>query len=325
MPQFPLSGAALYHTKDTDEVEQALVRTYGVRHFDLPEGADGFEARGGYIQMPRVGISFCNYEIPVRIDFPETKSVRQLFVLRGSGISRIREEPNEIDSTRSMVVPSHTPIRLECTSGFDQLVLAVSSDVVAEHLAHLAGITPSRLPRFDGPVDLRLPEAQRLRRLLEFVAGEFTVGRPLLPKNLMAELEDSLITAFLTSHPSEAFDAIEQATAAAAPWQVRATEEFIEANWQQAITVETLAESIGASARSIFYAFKDARGYSPMSFLKSVRLRQARARLEYPEDGASVTSIGFACGFRNLSHFAKDYLREFGEMPSETLKRARGR
>jgi AraC-like DNA-binding protein len=325
LPHFPLSGAALFQTNDPGQVEQALVRTYGIRQFDLPDGAAGFEGRGGFIQMPRIAISYCGYEVPVRIGFPEMDVVRQLFVLRGRLISTLHEESNEIDAMRSLVVPSHATISVESASAFDQLVLAISSDVIAKHLGHLTGVSPSRLLTMGGSINLVRPEAQRLRRLLEFVAGEFTADRPLPPLRLMNEFEDALITAFITSHRNEASTLIENATAAAAPWQVRATEEFIEANWNQSITVEVLAETIGASARSIFQAFKNARGYSPMVFLKRVRLNQARVRLEAPEEGTSVTSVGLACGFHNLSHFAKDYLREFGEMPSETLRRARGR
>ena len=47
------------------------------------------------------------------------------------------------------------------------------------------------------------------------------------------------------------------------PWQVRRAEEYIEANWDDAMTVESIAEAVDASARSIFLSFRQARGYSP--------------------------------------------------------------
>jgi transcriptional regulator GlxA family with amidase domain len=37
----------------------------------------------------------------------------------------------------------------------------------------------------------------------------------------------------------------------------------------------------------------------------------------------SVTQIAVECGFGNLGHFAGDYLKRFGERPSETLKRGK--
>jgi hypothetical protein len=38
----------------------------------------------------------------------------------------------------------------------------------------------------------------------------------------------------------------------------------------------------------------------------------------------SVTNVTFACGFGNMGRFAHDYQKAFGEMPSETLNRAKG-
>ena len=38
----------------------------------------------------------------------------------------------------------------------------------------------------------------------------------------------------------------------------------------------------------------------------------------------SVTEVAYSCGFSNLGHFAKDYGRHFGELPSETLNAAKG-
>ena len=110
---------------------------------------------------------------------------------------------------------------------------------------------------------------------------------------------------------------------APAPWQVRRAADFIEAHWHQPITIETLAVASDLSARSLFAAFKKTLGCSPMTFVKRVRLTQARDRLTQPARNASVTSVALDCGFNNLGHFAKDYAAAFGELPSDTLKRGK--
>jgi transcriptional regulator GlxA family with amidase domain len=109
-----------------------------------------------------------------------------------------------------------------------------------------------------------------------------------------------------------------------APWQVRRAEDYIEAHWNSPITVEKLAEVTNTSARSIFRAFKASRGYSPMAFAKKLRLKRARAMLQFPKSVSSVIGVAFSCGFSNLGHFAKDYRLEYGEAPSTTLKRSKG-
>jgi transcriptional regulator GlxA family with amidase domain len=90
------------------------------------------------------------------------------------------------------------------------------------------------------------------------------------------------------------------------------------------MSIEALAVVANASARSVFQAFKEFRGYSPMNFLKRERLRHAREMLAKPASDESVTNVTFACGFGNMGRFANDYQKAFGEMPSETLNRSRG-
>ena len=62
-----------------------------------------------------------------------------------------------------------------------------------------------------------------------------------------------------------------------------------------------------------------------MMLLRRVRLARARADLEAPGRNTSVTNVAYDCGFSHLGRFAQEYARRFGESPSETLRRARGR
>jgi AraC-like DNA-binding protein len=145
-----------------------------------------------------------------------------------------------------------------------------------------------------------------------------------IPSLALAELEQSIMVSFLCGNRHNHSHLLDRTATRVAPWQVRRAEDYIEANWDQPITVEALAAATGASARSIFHVFKESRGYSPMAFLKQVRLRQARRMLMMPGPDASVTTVAIACGFSNLGHFAKDYDRMFGELPSVTRNRAKG-
>ena len=106
----------------------------------------------------------------------------------------------------------------------------------------------------------------------------------------------------------------------AAPRQVRLAEAFIEAHWDQAITVELLTQHTSVSARSLFHSFRQARGYSPMAFVKQVRLRHARRMLLTAEPGTTVAAIAYKCGFGNLGNFAREYRKAFGELPSHTIR-----
>jgi transcriptional regulator GlxA family with amidase domain len=60
-----------------------------------------------------------------------------------------------------------------------------------------------------------------------------------------------------------------------------------------------------------------------MSYVKTVRLRNAHALLTSPSEATTVTDVAYQCGFSNHGHFATDYQRIFGELPSVTLRKAK--
>jgi len=165
-----------------------------------------------------------------------------------------------------------------------------------------------------------------LQRLMMFFASELDSwgpsGIPTVPR---VELEQALIASFLCANPNNYTALIERQARPVANWQVRRAEEYIEAHWNEPITMEALAKATSASARSIFYHFQRSRGQSPMAFVKQLRLQHAKRMLSSTETNTSVTEVSVACGFSNLGHFSGDYLKRFGERPSDTIKRARGR
>jgi transcriptional regulator GlxA family with amidase domain len=160
--------------------------------------------------------------------------------------------------------------------------------------------------------------------MLLFLVAQFDIAEFTLPPLAMAEFEQALMVTFLCANRHNYSHLLDRQPSSIAPWQVRRAEQYIEAHWDQPITVEALVIATGVSARSLFHFFKQSRGYSPMAFLKRIRLQHARQLLTLPCAGTSVTEIAFGCGFGNLGHFSKDYFRTFGELPSQALYRAKG-
>jgi transcriptional regulator GlxA family with amidase domain len=122
-----------------------------------------------------------------------------------------------------------------------------------------------------------------------------------LPALVLHELEQTVLVAFLAANRHNFSHLLEREPKDTLPSHVSRAEDFIEAHWDQAITIEKLVEATGVGARAIFRSFQQTRGYSPMA------------------------AVAFICGFGNLGHFARDYRETFGERPSETLARANRR
>jgi PAS domain S-box-containing protein len=93
----------------------------------------------------------------------------------------------------------------------------------------------------------------------------------------------------------------------------------IEKNSDKPIRLGELAKKYGVSVRNIHRYFNELE-LTPMKYVKRVRLVKAHAELSSPAPGTTVTGTALKCGFSNLGHFARDYRKEFGERPSDTLK-----
>ena len=105
--------------------------------------------------------------------------------------------------------------------------------------------------------------------------------------------------------------------------QVRQVEEYIATHWNAPFDIEEIASLTGMSARSIYRAFKRTRGYSPKAFARQRRLQQARLLLEEDPRDQNVTSVAFACGYTDASHFSREFSKAYGEAPSAILARNR--
>lgn len=90
------------------------------------------------------------------------------------------------------------------------------------------------------------------------------------------------------------------------------------------LSISAIAETLGVGLRSLQIAFAEHYGIPPRDMLTRLRLERARAALMAAPAGARVTAIALEAGFTHLSRFSQSYRLIYGELPVETLRRARG-
>jgi AraC-like DNA-binding protein len=91
------------------------------------------------------------------------------------------------------------------------------------------------------------------------------------------------------------------------------------------IELDTLAAVAGVRPRTLEAHFKAYLGTTPLGWVRRMRLARARQQLLAGDEQASVTGIALANGFGELGRFAAQYRRQFGELPSQTLRAARSK
>lgn len=315
----------LVNTRDPDEFRQTLVTTFGARNFDLGAGTHMFQASRSYLRLKSIDLVFGACSAPYEVRFPGVDLVKQHFVLQQNGRTRFGGTQFDISPRETAVIPAGVEMIYEYQAGFEQFIFRVEASALQAKLSAIVGMPMARGIEFVTPSQFASPTLQRLRRMLSFMVSELDHDDGRVPPAALVEFEQLLIVAFLTANRHNFSDLMDREQPRPAPWQMRLVEEYIDANWNQPITVEALAAAAGASMRSVFKAFRDARDCSPMVFVKSIRLARARRMLQSPDPSTTVVSVAFACGFLNPGHFARDYRLAFGELPSVTLASGRHR
>ncbi len=104
---------------------------------------------------------------------------------------------------------------------------------------------------------------------------------------------------------------------------VRRAEEFFRCHVGESVSIAQLSSASGVSERSLRNAFYDVCTTSPKRYLRLLQLHHVRRALRSPQDASTVTDVATLHGFFELGRFAGEYKALFGEVPSQTLQRAR--
>jgi len=320
----PQTRFEVLDTRDPDELGEMLSRLVGPARLDLSGRNTRFHGRISHLALGEVGIIHGKYTTGFKLHLPDLNTfVGSPAPLTGTGTHAIGGKDVAVSKERGAIL-SPGGAMLQFGPQFEHLSMAVRPAALMGKLSAIVGDLRLGQLRFDPAVNASDPQSKTLERLVGFVSAEFDVSPTSMPPILLSELQQSMMTSFLMANVNNYSGLLHGKPVAAASWQVRRAEQFIEANWDQSITIEALVAATNVSARSLYYSFKVERGYSPMDFVKRVRLERAKQKLSRPAAQTSVTAVAFECGFGNPGHFARDYQDRFGERPSETLRRGRG-
>ncbi len=318
----PLHRFPVFRTSDPDQLRHFGTTLFGVSRIDLNCSED-FEVRVNLIELPEIALAFGATSSDLEMDHVAADFIRLQIALKGSATTSVDGQVADVDDRQFAITPAGVPSRMICKAGHERLTLRLDRQALMQRLVALLGVRPKGAMTFDAAIEADGPHAQGLSHLIHFLSQQLNSTASRLPDAVCRELEQAVQIAFLCASRHSFSHLLEGNESAAESKVVRRLEEFIEAHWQEAITIDRLAAEAGVSTRAIFRTFERNRGYSPMAFVKAVRLSRAREILVSGDPGVSVTAAAFKCNFASPGHFAREYREAFGELPSETVSRTR--
>ena len=170
-----------------------------------------------------------------------------------------------------------------------------------------------------------VPDPHRLntlRRTLQRLYDEVSASGPIsLGSTASSDLDFDILTALVNALASTLDTGFRRPSPTVRSRALRSALDYIEAHADTAPTVSDICRASGASYRTLNYAFLDRFGVAPKQYLQAVRLEGARKDLQDLEPHEAISDAANRWGFWHMGQFARDYRRQFGELPSETLRR----
>ena len=92
--------------------------------------------------------------------------------------------------------------------------------------------------------------------------------------------------------------------------------ELMEANIEQPLSPQELANLVGVSKRQLERLFRRHLNTTPARYYLTLRLESAREMLE--KTAMKIIDVAIACGFKSAGHFSSRYFSSFGVTPRES-------
>jgi AraC-like DNA-binding protein len=319
----PLSNFPVMQTSDREECVDVVTRHLVPHAFDTKGGASSFKAVLNNAKLTDSTITYICYHTGINVA-SGAKQDAYLVVVPLSGTAKFMSARSRVEISKNMgvVIAPGEDFDIETEVLSSALIWKVPRATVDHVVRETLGAHDALPVQIDQNLDWQNRKIASLYRCLKFVVGE--LGQIERPEEsgggYMRTLEQLLLRALITVQPGGVRTERRVLDRAVIPRCVRKVEEYIAAYSDEALTIADITEVAGVSPRSLYRAFKQFCGVSPMEHLRDVRLRRIRQDLinAGPED--SVARILTGRGVYQFGRFAAAYRRRFGETPSQTLR-----
>jgi len=211
-----------------------------------------------------------------------------------------------------------TEVDFVIPEGSHHVVLLVPQDLLARYLDAEGMAAVARLSHWLG----RVPgQGENLLRMIDGLVGKYQGQDALLADKRLAQaierqLLGTIAELIFGPHPGTACLRPRHRHTA-----MQRAIDYVE-DLHAPMSVPDLAQAARVSQRTLEYAFKDALGITPRTYLRWNRLNRVRRELlAAPQQDALVSEAADNWGFSELGRFAVEYKHLFGESPSSTLAR----
>ncbi len=221
--------------------------------------------------------------------------------------------------------PANDEFQVMSHPGFHGDTVSISEDHIRS-VAETMGLPDplEHLPNGLAFVDVDNRRLDTLRNTLSRLHGMVAVQAKVVPTEAaLTDLDFDIATALVSVLQTGQSPGARSPEPTLRARALRLALDYIEDHADEPPCIQDVCRASGVSWRTLNYAFQDRFGVTPKHYLQAARLQRVRRTILNAEPEASILEIASDQGFWHMGQFAADYRRQFGELPSETLRRDR--
>jgi AraC-like DNA-binding protein len=290
-----------------------------LKPFVLEATADGaYDARVCHRKLSSTELTLIEYGGAVRLDAGCMDRFHLIQIpIRGGYWFEVDGERTHVGIGQAHTIPPDMELRMEWSAGCRLLVLRTTDARLSDYDKRLRRVAMRQskgtiFPCTDGP-------GASLGRTVAYLAGELMESGLLRAGTPHAQTADCLLIGALVHAISSAQPGPERDRYGL----VERAQRYILGNLKEDLTVAAIVAAAGVSSpRSLFRAFRELNGVSPMAWARHHRLHGVRAELQdLHSNHQSISQIASDWGFTHFGHFCEAYRRLHGETPTDTRRR----
>jgi AraC-like DNA-binding protein len=327
-----LSSPPVLQTTDVDEAASLLANSAVPYRSELLTSAFTFSTEIFCARSPRMHLSRVKTTGAMRVNAQlDENAYAVVFAVSGEVEHRVGTDSVWVRPGSGLVQSPSQSVAVRTPKNFELLFLKLPRDILTQELEKLLHHSLRKPLIFFPAFRVSTEAGKRFRQhLLDLFIHHGNPGKQQRADTggrddrsvLAARTLENAMVALLLEGQRHNYSRLLVRDHEAAPWQLRAAEEYIRANAQLTLSLGDICIAAGVPSRTLQHTFRRKRGYSPMQFLRQLRMERAYEDLSRAENPATVTEVATRWGFLHFGRFAGDYQARFGEKPSETLLRS---
>ncbi|MHC8285510.1 AraC family transcriptional regulator [Pseudomonas sp. XS1P51] len=286
--------------------------------------------QGGALQSQLYGVFFgssalfdLHYGAPVEIDAGDISDYYLIRVtLEGSGMVSLGKQSAILRKGGLTISSPSERSFIRIDKDCRNLILRVDRQALERQLQVLLNRRLRQPLVFDIQVNAEHQGMATVRTTLDYICQLYgDASQTLLTSTMGGSLSDYLLSVLLTQLPHNYSVDLLQDQRQPMPHHVKKARDYIEQHLAEPIALAGLAQFCDVSIRTLQNGFTRFLQQTPSDYVRTRRLALVHVALQRAGPTDSVTDILLRHGVASFGHFAMQYRKQYGCLPSETLRR----